>query len=67
MSMEKVVSNFQGVSFRKTVSNFQVSIPGAKRPPGPPDAPTGLGLLGQLHAAVLMGRRLFHVKHPPLH
>lgn len=60
--MEKVVSNFQGVSFRKTVSNFQGSIPWREAPPGPPDAPTGLGLLGQLHAAVPMGRNLFHVK-----
>lgn len=47
MPMEKYVSNFLG------------SIPAREAPPGPPDAPTGLGLLGQLHAAVLMGRRLF--------
>ena len=66
-SLEKTVSNFQGVSFRKTVSNFQVSIPWREAPPGPPDAPTDLGLLGQLHAAVPMGRPLFHVKQPPLH
>ena len=47
------------VYLQKYVSNFHGVIPAREAPSGAPGAPTGLGLLGQLYAAVLMGRTLF--------